>query len=110
MDGSDLCKEKGTERGAVNMIGFISNLVISLIPVFILYVLDKLFDLKTKLMKRFKNTKSYRNTIGAVGLLSLAIAGVSTYFAGFEATNHPWAVLFLLIYLLPAASPEERKQ
>ncbi len=107
MVGSDLCKEKGTERGAVNMIGFISDLVISLIPVFVLYVFDKLFDLKARLMRRFKTIKSYRNTIAAAGLLSITVVVISASIAGLNGNFILFAIMFLTLYLLPAPSPEK---
>ena len=92
------------------MIGFISDIVISLIPVFVLYVFDTLFDLKARLMRRFKSTKSYRNTIGAAGLLSITVIVISASIAGINGNFVLFAIMFLTLYLLSVPSPEKRKQ
>ena len=88
----------------------IDSYIISLIPVFVLFVFDKLFDLKPRLMRSFKSTKSYRNTIAAVGLLSITIVVISASIAGINGNFVLFAIMFLTIYLLPAPSPEKRKQ
>ncbi|SMP60723.1 hypothetical protein SAMN06296020_108171 [Anoxynatronum buryatiense] len=72
----------------------------SFLPFLIFYVLDKLFNMKKKCMSLFKSTKSYRNTIAVISLLSLLIVGTGTYLAGIENYIIPFSMMYLILYLL----------
>ena len=80
------------------------------LPVLIFYVLDKLFNIKMKIMSLFKSTKSYRNTIAVVSLLSLLIVGVGTYLAGIENYVIPFSMMYLILYLLYTPETEADPQ
>lgn len=77
---------------------------VSYLPVLILSVLDSKFNLKTKLIKLFKTTKSYETTISIISIPSIILFWYISFiqnridFLGFS-------LIFLFYYLLRI--PEE---
>ncbi len=87
-------------KGVVKISRMILMGIGTFLPVLIFYVLDKLFNLKMIFMSVFKSTKSYRDTIAAISLLSLLIVGVGIYLAGIKNYIIPFSMMYLTLYLL----------
>ncbi len=80
---------------------FILLILITFLPVLIFYMLDRLFNLKIRLVSLFKSTKIYKTTILFISLSGYLISIVILYFAE---KSHlffmGFSIIFLYYYLI----------